>query len=722
MAVIIFFILNSFEAFLVAFFLYTQGSISSGTLFNNLSAFRLILVLIIGLIGFLFLVLSFYAFSKKDGQNKLLTSIFQKSKVVFALIFFMLFVLGFLLLLLSTRPEFFKNLQAAFIRFEPILAWLTIIVAQTLFVVICCFIAFQILNKKSGSTHSMTDLNIPTLIFTAMVIVKLLFITSTAYGPSISDEKEYYDLTFYLDQGNLFQIKDAFHSPFLYAVALLPAMPFSQYTFDVIKLINVLLSSSAVFPIYFLARRFIDPKKAAAMTILCCLMPFHLVIPRRIQSENLYYPLFMWSVLFVFSDPKDEHHQTIWDILNGISLGALYLTRYITLAALPAFFLAWWVKRLPGHFNFKKISKQVLLQFVFLTSTAVLTFSPWLIMGFSQKVPLKELVGFGIASRVGDASHLTLQNMLIWAVLYACYYILIASPFLPILLGSLTLFFKNITSPLIKQWMILMGLLTGAYGAAVVRHSWRAYYNTEIISKIMGRYLIFFGPLFLLTAFISFSKENLKDKSSTKKVVVTTLASSALVLFAWLVFIANSVFKTDGALFKALGSIDGYYVEILGSVFLIMIGGIYLILAGIQIWKKQILWAAAVVLIALFYSVGIPRYSNELVIDQIYTLAGKNIAEAIIRDIGADRMSEPINLYLPNSVDSRKNNEIGMSVAVRGLKAFSPYTFDVNTWPQNRNPEGYTLLPAGLLQESETHVLITVEIDASQFALIENKK
>ena len=268
--------------------------------------------------------------------------------------------------------------------------------------------------------------------------------------------------------------------------------------------------------------------------------------------------------------------------------------------------------------------------------------------------------------------------------------------------------------------MILVGLLTAAFGAAVIRHSWRAYYNAEIINKIMGRYLIFFGPLFLLTAFIAFSVENQKDKHTTKNIVFTILASFVLEAFAWLVFIPNSVFRTDGTLFKALGSIDGYYVEILGSTFLIIIGGIYLLLAGFQIWKKQTLWVVAFAAIAIYYSVGLPRYFRELVTDQVYAQTGKNIAEAIIHNIGVEGMSEPINLYLPNSIDSRNNNEIGMSVAVRGFKAFSPYTFDVNTWPDKRTANGYILLPAELIQGSEASALISIEVDAGHFVLINN--
>lgn len=714
MSLVIFFALNSLEAFLVAYFLFNQGSVSSQALGTNLSGARLVFVLLMVLIGSFFLILTISSARKSEKWKGIIFGIINQKKVVSLLVVACFILLITFLFLLASPPSVFGDFQQLFLRAEPILAWLTVVIAQVLVWIISCYIIVFVI-KRADFAFSFVDMDIPTILFLALVLVKLVLVTSSAYGPSVDDELEYYDIVFYLNQGAFFQVQNAFHYPFLYAVSLLPAMAFSQHTFTAIKFLNVLLSSSVVFPVYFLARLFLDNKKAAAMTFLCCLVPFHLVFPRRIQSENLYYPLFFWSVLFIFTEPNDEHQSTNWDILSGMTIGALYLTRYITLAALPAFFLGWWFKKKSKTNKSRITLRQILYQLILLVIVTFLTFSPWLFLGLSHNVPIKELLGFGIAANVGDGSHLTFQNLVIWFILYACYYVLIASPFLPLIIEMTFSCFRKKAGPLISRWMVFVGLLVASYGAAVVRHSWRAYYNADLISKIMGRYLIFFSPLFLLTAFITFSEIYPKHRQPFIEILARSLLSFVFVLFACLVLIANVVFSTDKLLLKSIGSIDGYYVKLLGCSYLLIIGVLYLIfaIAQIQNWRRT--WLAGTILTAIFYTVGLPTYLNELVRGQVYSHGGQLIAEAIFSETGHEGMNNPINLYLPNSIPSRQKNEIAMSVAVRGFKALSPYTYDVGNI---RGLDGFVLLPIDKLITTQGILVKELEINADKFALL----
>jgi hypothetical protein len=336
-------------------------------------------------------------------------------------------------------------------------------------------------------------------------------------------------------------------------------------------------------------------------------------------------------------------------------------------------------------------------------------------MGFSQNVPLKELVGFGIAARVGDGSHLTLMNLVIWFILYACYYILIASPLMPLILDSITSGLRRKAAPLMKRWVIFFGLLVAAYGAAVARHSWRAYYNAEVMSKIMGRYLLFFGPLFLLTAFINFSEINRGKNLPIKKILGSVLVSFVLVVFSYLVFFKSVVFSTDGSLLKALGSIDGYYIKLLGWVYLLIVGLIYLILAIAQIQNWRRTWLVGTLLTAIFYMAGLPIYLNELVSDQVFARGGQEIAEAIFSETGPEGINYPIKLHLPNSIPTRQKNEIAMSVAVRGFKALTLYTYSVGNI---QGLDGFFLLPQDQFINHQSILVKELEINSSKFALV----
>ena len=119
-------------------------------------------------------------------------------------------------------------------------------------------------------------------------------------------------------------------------------------------------------------------------------------------------------------------------------LAVLYLTRYITLAAIPFFVLAWWVKPFegePGLFKpgWKKFGHLVGMGAALL----LLAFSPWLIAGLREGVNLKLVLGFGVASKT-DPAQLTLYNLVTWMVLYASYYVLVAAPVLNLLLAAVT--------------------------------------------------------------------------------------------------------------------------------------------------------------------------------------------------------------------------------------------------------------------------------------------
>ena len=87
MALIIFFLINSLETFLVAFFIFSQGSLSPGNLVNNLSGSRLLIVILLGIIGILFMILAVLTSIKKVKVYKYLTSFFQKVQPVLNIIF-----------------------------------------------------------------------------------------------------------------------------------------------------------------------------------------------------------------------------------------------------------------------------------------------------------------------------------------------------------------------------------------------------------------------------------------------------------------------------------------------------------------------------------------------------------------------------------------------------------------------------------------------------------
>ena len=59
---------------------------------------------------------------------------------------------------------------------------------------------------------------------------------------------KYFDMAESLNRG-FFSIAQTHVAPPLYSFTILPALVFAEYTFDLIKIINVIVSSAIIFPI-----------------------------------------------------------------------------------------------------------------------------------------------------------------------------------------------------------------------------------------------------------------------------------------------------------------------------------------------------------------------------------------------------------------------------------------------------------------------------------------
>jgi hypothetical protein len=448
----------------------------------------------------------------------------------------------------------------------------------------------------------------------------------------------------------------------------MPALVFGSYTFEGIKLLNVIASSSVIFPVYFIARHFMDRKQSLLAVLLTCLIPYHLVFPRRILSENLFFPLFVWTVFITFAKPKNARMRLPWDLLNGVMLAVLYLTRYISLAAIPFFVLAWWVKPFEGEPGLFKPGWKKFGHLAGMGAALLLAFSPWLIAGLREGVNLKLVLGFGVASKT-DPAQLTLNNLVTWMVLYASYYVLVAAPVLNLLLAAFTqLDLKKWREDLGRLVFQVLALMAGFY-IAVTRHSWRAFYNNAAPSKIMGRYLIVYSLLYIILAVIILAKfDRSRVKSKPKFIFWTGVFPMALIVFAQIALFEDTLIHTDGNLFNALGSVDGFFTDVLGPYFYVIIGllyavEIYLLLQDKRKYLLPVLSAG----LLIYYLAGYPGYYNLLLDYQTYPWLSQQVVERVRAAGKADQASDNISVYIPSNYNSQDRVEMYNGLRVRGI-------------------------------------------------------
>ena len=94
--------------------------------------------------------------------------------------------------------------------------------------------------------------------------------------------------------------------------------------------INAFLSSLIIFPIFEVARMFLDEKKAFIVSVITAFVPVSLTYSYVWMSENLFFLLFAFSVLWIL---KGERMKA------GITVGLAVLTKVLALALIP--FMIW---------------------------------------------------------------------------------------------------------------------------------------------------------------------------------------------------------------------------------------------------------------------------------------------------------------------------------------------------------------------------------------------
>jgi hypothetical protein len=191
-------------------------------------------------------------------------------------------------------------------------------------------------------------------LYAFLVILKIIlsvFVTS----PSIfGDEYIYTKLaTNFLHNGEFMYHGETLSKyPFLYSLFLSPATIFAnmEVVFFLMKVINAFLSSLVVFPLYFIAREFLSSKKSLFIAVLIGLFSSFFNISNYVLSENLFYPLFLFTIYFLYLAFSREDLKYFY--ISGVFLGLCFLTRILGISLVPVAFLVFLRYRKNIHYIF----------------------------------------------------------------------------------------------------------------------------------------------------------------------------------------------------------------------------------------------------------------------------------------------------------------------------------------------------------------------------------
>lgn len=111
---------------------------------------------------------------------------------------------------------------------------------------------------------------------------------------------------------------------YLYQLIISPAFYFNDNFLVAIKLINSIMVSTAVFPIYLLSKEFVSKWKAIAIVILTILLPENNYVI-NVLAENLYFPLFIFTFFFFYKFIISN--RCLYIVLATLSLVLLFMTK-----------------------------------------------------------------------------------------------------------------------------------------------------------------------------------------------------------------------------------------------------------------------------------------------------------------------------------------------------------------------------------------------------------
>lgn len=309
--------------------------------------------------------------------------------------------------------------------------------------------------------------------------------------------------------------------PFLYPIFLSIAYVFKDMlvVYPVMKFINALLSSAIIFPIYFLARDFLTHKKSLLISIVVSVLASNFIMASYIASENLFYPLFAFTILFLYKAFKTN--KISYFLLAGLFLGLSFSTRLIGITLVPICFCTYIWKR---DIKFSNVFWHYLIAFAVVLPLLLLNVFHF---GFSLKgllgKPLKESVSLlGLEEKIpAFLNYIPIYAgyaFLALGVLFALYFLLgykIKDKNFKLLffISLITLIFT-----------VLIAADHSSYSSSLYSSPFSFFTNRPV-----GRYVDSILPLILVTGFIAFSKYR---KEVEKNMFKAAIALSAILLIS----------------------------------------------------------------------------------------------------------------------------------------------------------------------------------------------
>ena len=362
-------------------------------------------------------------------------------------------------------------------------------------------------------------------VFYLIIVLLKILLSSLIPSPSIfSDDYVYMKLarSFFFDFNFTIHQAAVDIYPPLYPMLLSISYLFKDMTiiYPLMKIINALVSSLIIIPAFLLSKEFFTEKKALVIALLISFIPSNFSFSPYIMSENLFYPLSLFTLYFIYKSFLEKGYK--YNILAGVFLALSYLTRTIAVNMVGALVISYFILFFVGKMNKLLVIKKLFISFCLF----LVIISPWMIRNFYlYGFDLKLLFGPYAQSALNIVTEFKLTNYIIKFLVYISYLILASLIIFPFKLMSI--FNKKNLNFLILFVPLLITTL-----AIVANHGSRVVFFEWFTGRYIGRYVDFLLPLIYIGGFIGAERIKIINKTTVAIFSFFLVIGSLLTLHA----------------------------------------------------------------------------------------------------------------------------------------------------------------------------------------------
>jgi len=354
------------------------------------------------------------------------------------------------------------------------------------------------------------------ILFLLLILLKIILSIFIQFPLGFSDSLTYQESakTFF-DTLDITKMAESKY-PFLYSLIISPAFFFEDMNIVmlIIRIINSILSSLIIFPIYLLAKEFFNKKKSFLIAVICGFIPPFFIFTFTSMSENLFYPLFIFSIYAIYKSFNKNNLK--WSIIAGVLIGLTLLTKILGIILIPVIIIML-------LFNIKQYKTKSLLLF----NTFIISLT-WIISRLiNSSFNLIQATGYQ-PSIEKAASGIFLTTKLIWVFLYTDYLILASGIFLFIFALALIIKYKHLNK---KQKILIQITLISTLFLLIICANHSGSFENYKDYKTIGRYIECLIPIFLILGFIQLEKNEKPNKIFLIIISLFTIFTSYFILF-----------------------------------------------------------------------------------------------------------------------------------------------------------------------------------------------